>query len=497
MLKEFVDWEATLAKPVQTSSFFFNRFDAFRFRQNLATNVFWREGNVWADDANPTVATSMMRDDPYANAVLVFQPRNDASYTSTNNISRSVGLSYTRIDTGQFNPAGLEEFMLNELRFNGQFSGAAAQSGTLAGFPLLFVKSLTGVGPTIKLQNTSTTANNFTFNVNMAVVLHADLEITGNSSQLFAINGQIRDFDEARSLTKSGTSAVTLSANNTYFGNTIVNGGTLRIQGASAALANTAKVQIGAQGTVALASGRIHTPQVSVAAGGAFNFTGGILETSLFSGSLTNNGGEFRPGLNVGAATVTGDFTQNTGSLAIQIGGLTPGTQYDQVLVGDDAALNASLAVSLVNLGGGTFSPAAGSSFEILRAAGVVSGEFDSVSVPTLTGNRQWAIKYGASSVWLQVVANLAADFDDNGVVDHADLSVWRNTQGVNASGDADGDGDTDGNDFLVWQQQLGSQLVPSTAAVQAVPEPHALLLAVFAAAGLAMRRRKRSSCEV
>jgi autotransporter-associated beta strand protein len=305
MLNEFVDWEATLSKPTNTTNFSFNRFDAFRYRQNDATAGNWRDGGIWADDASPATFVTMMREDSYANAALVFQPRNDASYTSNNNISRSTGLYYPHIDNGLVNPAGLIEFMLNELRFDGQFTGATNLSGTLTGYPLLFVKNLNGVNPKIRLNNSSSVASNFAFNVNMDVVLHDNLEITGDSAQPFVINGQIRDFDEAMSLTKSGLSAITLTGNNTYKGATIVNRGTLRIDGPSAVLANTSSVQIGPQGTLTLAAGRIRTNSVQIEAGGTFNFLGGILETPSITGNLAVNGGTFRPGLSPAMTTIS------------------------------------------------------------------------------------------------------------------------------------------------------------------------------------------------
>jgi hypothetical protein len=40
--------------------------------------------------------------------------------------------------------------------------------------------------------------------------------------------------------------------------------------------------------------------------------------------------------------------------------------------------------------------------------------------------------------------------------VNGADLTVWKGGYNTNATGDASGDGDTDGQDFLLWQQQLG-----------------------------------------
>ncbi len=63
-----------------------------------------------------------------------------------------------------------------------------------------------------------------------------------------------------------------------------------------------------------------------------------------------------------------------------------------------------------------------------------------------------------------------SADFDFDGDVDSADLSVWQTSFGIDAGADADGDGDSDGNDFLAWQSQFSG---PGPAvAVATVPEP-------------------------
>jgi hypothetical protein len=72
--------------------------------------------------------------------------------------------------------------------------------------------------------------------------------------------------------------------------------------------------------------------------------------------------------------------------------------------------------------------------------------------------------------------AREAADFNDDGQVNQADLLVWTASYGVNAAGDADGDGNTDGADYLIWQRTwTGSGALVSNS--QAVPEPHAVTL--------------------
>jgi hypothetical protein len=90
----------------------------------------------------------------------------------------------------------------------------------------------------------------------------------------------------------------------------------------------------------------------------------------------------------------------------------------------------------------------------------------------------------------------LDADFDHNGKVDSADLTIWKNNRGLNPNGDADEDGDTDGNDFLIWQRQLGNNgqggSLGSVAAVGAVPEPTSAILLAMAALAIGRVRLRR-----
>jgi hypothetical protein len=78
-------------------------------------------------------------------------------------------------------------------------------------------------------------------------------------------------------------------------------------------------------------------------------------------------------------------------------------------------------------------------------------------------------------------------DFNGDGTVNQADLTLWRGAYGINANGDADGDGDTDGRDFLFWQEQYGSSTLT---ALQSVPEPASVLLVACALTVLAINRK-------
>ena len=76
-------------------------------------------------------------------------------------------------------------------------------------------------------------------------------------------------------------------------------------------------------------------------------------------------------------------------------------------------------------------------------------------------------------------VEPISGDFDDNGMVDGADLAQWEGDYGVNGNSDANGDGDSDGFDFLIWQQNLTSA-GGLAAPVALVPEPGSLALVVL-----------------
>jgi hypothetical protein len=83
-----------------------------------------------------------------------------------------------------------------------------------------------------------------------------------------------------------------------------------------------------------------------------------------------------------------------------------------------------------------------------------------------------------------------AADFDEDGGVDAADLALWKTGFGdvtaAHMDGDADADADVDGADFLIWQRQL------NVAGIAAIPEPatpYLLISGMFV--GMLNRRRR------
>jgi hypothetical protein len=91
-----------------------------------------------------------------------------------------------------------------------------------------------------------------------------------------------------------------------------------------------------------------------------------------------------------------------------------------------------------------------------------------------------------------EVSPPLNANFNETGLIDGADLGLWKTNYGAagvkatHGHGNANGDDYVNGSDFLIWQRQLGS------AGVQPVPEPAAAALALMACLSRfgCMRRR-------
>src|SRR5690606_2533569 len=72
----------------------------------------------------------------------------------------------------------------------------------------------------------------------------------------------------------------------------------------------------------------------------------------------------------------------------------------------------------------------------------------------------------------------IAGDFNNDGIVDAADLAVWKTQFAA---------GQMTGNDFLAWQRNYGAS---STTLAAAVPEPASVALCVAAGASLGTARR-------
>jgi autotransporter-associated beta strand protein len=171
----------------------------------------------------------------------------------------------------------------------------------------------TGVG-TVTLTNGGSIVVNG-LNITDAVTLTGTggvFDVTGSSTASGAIGG-------TGGLWKNGTGTLTLTGANSYTGDTIVAKGKLVINGSV-------------------------TSSVRILKGNSF---GG---TVVVNGNLTNLG-TLAPGNSPGTATISGNYIE-AGTLDIEVWGLTPGTQHDQVVVSGTATFQAGSTLMVTKTGG-------------------------------------------------------------------------------------------------------------------------------------------------
>jgi fibronectin-binding autotransporter adhesin len=214
---------------------------------------------------------------------------------------------------------------------------------------------------------------------------------------------------------------------------------------------------------------------------------GSTSSTAVVLGAFTGAGGStgggnifFEGDLRPGNSAATVQFANNIGlgpgvTLQAELGGITPGVQYDQVQVTGSLALDGTLDVVLIN----GFSPTAGSAFDVLDWD-TLSGTFATLQLPALGANLMWNASQLYTTGVLRV--GLTGDYNLNGIVDGADYVVWRNTQGQTGVGLA-ADGDFDGQitvaDYSVWRSRFGQTAPGSGAGATGavVPEPASFVL--------------------
>lgn len=132
------------------------------------------------------------------------------------------------------------------------------------------------------------------------------------------------------------------------------------------------------------------------------------VQAGYFSGLGTitgnlRNAGEFHVGGEgqAGTLNVTGTYTQTAaGTLVVELGGLTPDTQHDVLIVNGTATLGGTLRVALL----GTYRPTLGDEFAFLSAAGGLAGNFTSFQGLSLGGGLALQAQRGGNGYSLRAV---------------------------------------------------------------------------------------------
>ena len=293
-----------------------------------------------------------------------------------------------------------------------------------------------------------------------------------------------------------GTAPILLS------GNTSVEGPGARVNGAGVQFTSSSDTTISDASLLEVHStARVNAGASFTGAGELRVAEGGLLfgEANAVIGVDLVNHGVVRPGSGSDFSAhleATDSYLQfETGALEIDLAG-TLTSQYDRLVVGQDAALDGALEVTLRS----GFEPDLGDDFLILTASDGVAGTFSSTLLPALDFGLKWDVDYSPFAVTLSVI-EATADANGDGVVDGADFLVIQQELGAIAPspGDVTGNGVVDGGDFDLWRLQygqvVGGAVASAMAAVRPAPEPAAGAMAVVMSLALAASRSRRRDC--
>jgi hypothetical protein len=247
----------------------------------------------------------------------------------------------------------------------------------------------TSTGSWVLAGGTKLTFSGFLDNLNSATT-----SITGNGSVL--VSGGEVDFGGTYNIngdtTISSGSAMFLNGGST--GTFTNSGGTVTI-GSGTTFSVTSAINGNysqTSGTTFLNGGTISVPatfSVNIGSGTSFAGPGTINGAVANSGNLYAGGGS----IFVGLLTINGNYSQtSTGTLFINIGGLTAVTQYDQLKISGTATLAGTLTITLQ----GGFVPSSGNTFTIMTYASE-SGDFTTKNLGGLTSATPGATTYVAT----------------------------------------------------------------------------------------------------
>lgn len=225
----------------------------------------------------------------------------------------------------------------------------------------------------LTLANSAQFVNNGTFNAN------ATTTMTGGATESFVNNGYF--------FKKTAGTTTTMNVPFTNNGTVETVSGTLVLQQG---------IDNGEDAVIDLGGGTLDPGDTLILEVG-----GSLIGSGTLAANLVNSG-TVSPGNSAGIITVEGDYTQQAeGTLEIELGGTTPGTGHDQLVVTGTATMNGTLNVTLLP----GYTPQAGDTFFIIDHPYSGTGTFDTVNLPTLPDGLELEIDFADPGVTLRVVS--------------------------------------------------------------------------------------------
>ncbi len=159
---------------------------------------------------------------------------------------------------------------------------------------------------------------------------------------------------------------------------------------------------ISGRGTISTPGNRLINQGFIQATATGLTFTDLVSGAGSYAGNVTFSGGT-----SFGNSPTLTNIAGNavlapTNTATVEIGGTTPGTSYDKVVVTGNLTLGGNLVVQLIDLGFG-FNAKAGDSF-VLYSAASITGAFANVTLPDAPNGTLWRLNTTATQVTLSLI---------------------------------------------------------------------------------------------
>ncbi len=151
--------------------------------------------------------------------------------------------------------------------------------------------------------------------------------------------------------------------------------------------------------------------------GEAYTFTRDLSGAGSYTGDIVVQS-TFRPGNSPAIVNVDNITFTNTAVLEMEIGGLTPGTQHDQLVVSGTAMLGGRLEVPIID----DFAPTLGDKVDIITG-GTIVGTFDEAIAPNPPADLAMLLTQDSSTVSIEFVPPVPQDYDPA-----SGGGIWSNT---------------------------------------------------------------------
>jgi hypothetical protein len=293
---------------------------------------------------------------------------------------------------------------MQSLALGGTLSGVGTV--TVAGLLNWTAGTMTGTGTTVAVGPLAISSNNDKFLDGGRHLDNAGTATWNGGGNLYLRGGSVLTNRAGASFEADNNQSVIWDSGTQ---GSFVNAGTFRkAVGTGTTLFNG--VPFSTTGLVDLQTGTVNFSSGFTQTAGSVDLSGGTLSGTLIDiqgGSLSGSGtinasvrnaGQVNPGgSGAGQLTINGNYTQtSSGVLNIDLGGLTPGTQYDQLVVSGTVTLDGTLNITLVN----GFTPSTGDTFTILTYS-AFTGQFATINGLTIGGGLKFTPNYQAKTFTL------------------------------------------------------------------------------------------------